>query len=261
MNIEFFDTIDSTNLEAKRRFETLDSNDYEKLHKTVIVSETQTSGRGRLNRKFYSPPKNGLYFSVVYCKKNIKSPGIITANAAVAVCRAIKSIFSIDAKIKWVNDVFVNGKKVCGILTEGIVNTATKTIDAVIIGIGVNIYADKSMPDDLKEKAGAINKNAISNSSTIGTHNEEKIKRNFLNCILDNIFEILDNDTKQMLAIQEYKERSMLLGKKIIVFPIINNAKSYLCTAIDITENAELVVLLDNGTKKTLDSGEVSIKT
>ena len=122
VRLEYFDIIDSTNSEAKRRLGAVPPEEYRLFHKTVLVAGEQTAGRGRLGRKFYSPGGTGLYFSLVYAAGSVSDPGKITAVAAVAVCRAIKSVFNVDAGIKWVNDIFVSGKKVCGILTEGIVN-------------------------------------------------------------------------------------------------------------------------------------------
>lgn len=256
MKIEYFDTIDSTNLEAKRRFSFLKRKEFDNLHKTVLVAKTQTLGRGRLDRKFYSPPNSGLYFSAIYCKKNIIHPGIITATAGVSVCRAIKSVFDVDAKIKWVNDILIDDKKVSGILTEGILNPETKTVDAAIIGIGINLYKNDKIPSDLKDKIGAIMADDGYFDSDAVT-SQKTIAEDFFKTILENLFNELDSENISAI-IDEYKSRSIVLGKKITFRKIAKN-ESFSCTAIDITENGELVVRLENGEKKVLDSGEVTM--
>ena len=114
--IEVFQEIDSTNTEAKRRA----SNKSDFIKGSLLLAETQTAGRGRLGRTFYSPKQTGLYMSLLFQPdENYVDTSLMTACAAVAVCRALEK-WHIKAQIKWVNDVFVGNKKVCGILTEGI---------------------------------------------------------------------------------------------------------------------------------------------
>ena len=104
VKIKFFEELDSTNTQAKRD---LAEKDAKSLHKTVYVAARQTAGRGRLGRQFYSPEESGIYFSIVFANGNITAPAVITASAGVAVSRALEKIYEADAKIKWVNDVFV----------------------------------------------------------------------------------------------------------------------------------------------------------
>src|SRR5574344_1418381 len=153
IQFEYFDSIDSTNTEAKRQLNSLQDKKYHLWDEKGLVAGQQTSGRGRLGRKFYSPENTGIYFSIIYSSREIINPGIITATAAVAVCRAIEKIYNVSAKVKWVNDVFVNNKKVCGILTEGIVNSKTLKIEAAIIGRGINIIFNKNLPEELDRKS------------------------------------------------------------------------------------------------------------
>ncbi|MBR0486561.1 MAG: biotin--[Treponema sp.] len=112
-----FDSIDSTNKEAKRRIV-----EGAKLHKTLFAAEKQTAGRGRLERKFLSPAKKGVYFTLVYCPKTQVNPAVMTSAAAVSVCQAVEELYKTDCSVKWVNDIFSGGKKIAGILTEGITN-------------------------------------------------------------------------------------------------------------------------------------------
>ncbi len=247
VKISFFDVIDSTNTQAKRE---LAEKDGKSLHKTVFVAAKQTSGRGRLGRPFYSPEQSGIYFSVVYSKGNITKPAVITASAGVAVARVLKKIYNVDAKIKWVNDVFVAGKKVCGILTEGVANFETGMIDAAIIGIGINITTNENQPEELKNIAGSVTSCA-----------ENRKQSELCAEVINELLFILDGGTEESKkSMQEYKSRSFLIGKEVEFSPVINaEEKNFKCVVQDVTDDAKLVVKLENGEIKNLDSGEVSI--
>ncbi len=247
IKIRFYKTIDSTNTEAKRL---LLKQSAEHLNKTVCIAVEQTAGRGRLGRKFYSPGKTGIYFSIIYApQKNLESSKI-TALSAVGICRAIKNVYGIESKIKWVNDIYIEEKKVCGILTEGTANLETGLIDAAVIGIGINIGENDEIPEEVKKIAGAI------------THNTNDYKRSELaaNAISEVIKIIEGTESEKNEAMQEYKKRSNLTGKKITVTPIINlNEGKYTCTVKGISDDAKLIVELEDGSEKELDSGEVSL--
>ena len=115
MKLVHLKTIDSTNAEALRLLAA--AQNVRDLDQTVIAADEQSAGRGRLKRAFYSPAKTGVYFTAIYAPAApIDDPALLTACAAVAVCRSLKEFFGVEAKIKWVNDVYVNNKKVCGII-------------------------------------------------------------------------------------------------------------------------------------------------
>ena len=122
----------------------------------VVISETQNGGKGRLGRKFYSPKGAGLYMSLL-CrpKMNVELAPLITSYTAVAVALAIDKLSGKETQIKWVNDIFMNGKKICGILTEAGFDFEGGTIDYAIIGIGVNALG-LEFPDEIKDKATSI---------------------------------------------------------------------------------------------------------
>ena len=257
--VEFFTEIDSTNSYAKRLLSKaknlFDENgnlteDGKELSGRIIFAESQTSGRGRFGRTFVSPQKNGIYVSIIYVPEGgISNPGKITAFASVAVKRALKKVFQIDAKIKWINDLYFNGKKICGILTEGIFNPQVNKIEAGIIGIGINIGSGCFKGELEKIAGGIINSSKINDS----------LRLELLIQVCANVLEIFSEDESSVLS--EYKSSSFLLGKKITVFPIVlENEKSYSANAVDIDENASLIVELDDGTKKALTSGEVSVR-
>lgn len=263
-NVIVYDTIDSTNTEAKRRCAGIAnaapattsaladaSATASSLDGTVIVAGAQTVGRGRLGRSFFSPAGSGLYLSIIYVpEKNITSPAVLTASAAVAVSRAIAETYNIYTQIKWVNDIFLNGKKVCGILTEGVTNFETGKIDYAIVGIGINILPGNFPPE-------------IANVATsILQSDKDNAKRNELAAnIIKKVLAIYRGGTDAFAqAMQEYRERSFLAGKCVTVSPIIDSEeKKYEAKVLDVTDDAKLVVQKNDGTIVQLDSGEITL--
>lgn len=261
VHIECFKQIDSTNTYAKRLLseagnlrdaDGMLTQAGQKFHKSVYVAESQTAGRGRLGRTFYSPEKTGIYLTVVYAPKGgITQPARLTAVSAVAICRVLKKLYKINPQIKWINDIFVNGKKISGILTEGFTNFETGTIESAIIGIGINISDNPDVfPEDVAKVAGSI---------TGAGHAEAGVSRCQLAAgITAEVLNILEENNADVM--KEYKDLSFIIGQTVEVHPIIGDDKSvYSAKAIDIDDEAGLVVQLEDGTTKTLSSGEVSL--
>ena len=261
-NINFYESIDSTNNQAKRilaecgALRDINGNltsAGHRLHKSVYVAEQQTAGKGRLGRTFCSPKKTGIYLSIIYAPSGgITKPARLTAFAAVAVCRAVKKLYGVECSIKWVNDVFANGKKICGILTEGVANLELSCIESAVIGIGVNICdAPEFNTDELKSVVGSI--------AGTSAHKDFSIKRSELASeIIGQCLDLLESPEN---AIEEYRSLSFIIGQTIDVCPVIGEKKSiYKAKAIDIDEDACLVVELKDGSKKHLNSGEVSLR-
>ncbi|MCQ2590577.1 MAG: biotin--[acetyl-CoA-carboxylase] ligase [Treponema sp.] len=258
--VETFEVIDSTNTYAKKLISqagSLKTPDGQftdaglKLQNKIIVTESQTAGKGRLGRTFVSPAKTGIYISMIIIpEKPITDPALLTTSAAVAVCRVLKKIYNINPQIKWINDIFANGKKLCGILTEGFTNFETRTIDSAVIGIGINVKENPYLPDDVKAIATSI--------QTLGI---EKINRCQLAAMIGGeTLNILQEDSLKVMA--EYKALSCLIDKEVTVFPIIGDQNSaYTATVMDIDENASLIVKTGTGEIKKLNSGEVSLKS
>lgn len=227
--IQVFDTIDSTNTEAKRlaRLGALEG--------TTVISNHQTAGRGRLGRSFYSPKDTGIYFSMLLRPSIPLEEAVqVTAAASVAVADAVQNVCGIALCIKWVNDLYYDGKKVCGILTEAVE-------DAIVIGIGLN--CSTVFDGELADIAGSLSVDG------------DEIRCRLAAELVNRIFKLEDaivNRTWQ----KAYKERSMILGKEITV---LNEAGScYL--AEDIGDKGELILVDKNGEKKMLTTGEVSIR-
>ncbi len=237
IDIKYFDTVTSTNDIAKQ----LAANGASEG--TVIIAAHQSAGRGRMGRSFMSPVGTGLYMSIVL-RPSIpaESALLITTAAAVSVAKAIEKHSGKDAKIKWVNDVFVSGKKVCGILTEGMF-LPSGSFDYAILGIGVNLLPPKDGFGELENIAGAV-------------FDGEFDKAAFTNDILNFFFEYYQNLSKKP-HFDEYAKRDMLCGKEVQVL----RAGDVVCSATvcGIDENFSLIMKHD-GKKETLSTGEVSAK-
>lgn len=237
LSFKIFDIIPSTNSYLMQNKE--DLNEF-----TVAIAKSQTSGKGRMGRSFYSPKDTGIYMSILL-KPDIlpENALLITPLAAVAVCRAIEKLTSLNPKIKWVNDIFINDKKVCGILTESSV-IQNKSITCVL-GIGINIKEpENGFPDEIKNSAGSLFKNS------------ENIKNKIIAEFFNEFFSYYKEIEKRNFY-DEYKKRCFVLGKKI---SFEKSGKTHFAYANDIDENFNLCVLEDNGTKSKLYSGEISIK-
>ena len=235
------DDIDSTNNYLKKLAE-----DGEKEN-TVVIAKHQSGGKGRMGRSFFSP-KSGLYMSILL-RPNFSAEKslFITTATAVAVSDAIDSLSDKNSSIKWVNDVFIDSKKVCGILTEASIDFETGGLSYAVVGLGVNLYhpAD-GFPEDIKNIAGTVFDSEISG--------DEKAK--FAAEIINGFFNIYNNFENSDFM-KRYKSKSFILGKKINV---IKGDKKTPATAIDIDDEARLLVEYETGERESLFSGEVSIK-
>ena len=235
-------TIDSTNLEAKRIV------NEDPTFEGVILSEEQTKGRGRLGRVFYSPSESGLYMSLVLKPvADLDNATLITTAAAVAVCQAIETLTGKKPQIKWVNDIFLDGRKVCGILTEGIMDMESRTIGTIILGIGLNFREPETdFPDEIQSIAGTLfdKKNAA-------------VTRNQMVAEILNRFYLLYPDLVKRSYLDEYRKRCFVLGEQV-TFPQGNETIEAKAIAID--NDGGLVVALPNGKTKILTFGEISIK-
>lgn len=258
---EYHESIDSTNSEASRMLDAVSSvpGGFWGLHKKVIYSGHQTAGRGRMGRPFFSP-RTGVYISLIYCPDALASgkpfdPAIYTSAAAVAVCRAIESLYGKNCLIKWVNDIYVNEKKVSGILTEGKLDPKTGKIGAIVVGIGVNIFTpEEDFPEELRSRAGSI----LDSSSDARIHQFVDL----ISCGCFDIFDSFDLPESEIptQVMKEYRNRSNLIGKTVTVTPVIEQeAGRYEALVTDITGDARLVVKTADGRELSLSSGEVSL--
>jgi BirA family biotin operon repressor/biotin-[acetyl-CoA-carboxylase] ligase len=214
---------------------------------TVIIAREQTQGRGRMGRSFYSPVASGIYFSTILRPKlNLEDSLLITTATAVAVTKAIEAVAQVKAEIKWVNDIFVAGKKVCGILTEASLNFESGGLEYAVVGIGINIET-KDFPEDIRPVAGSLF------SDKPG---DKPITSMLVAEILNNL-SICMNSLTDKKYLEEYRMRSFLLGKPILV---LKGKDTLPAIAIDIDEKARLIVEYEDHTREALISGEVSIR-
>ncbi len=257
--ISVYEQLDSTNAELLRRMEAASAlrdvdgsltADGRNLHLSVVVAASQTAGRGRVGRSFYSPEGTGIYFSLLYAPRGgVKDPAAYTVTAAVGVCRAIEALYGVQAQIKWVNDVYVHSRKVCGILTEGFSRPGTGIVEAAIIGIGINIVVDETkFPSDAAAKAGGI----LDGGRIEGLSRARLLAR----AVKETLAPLAAGED----VVPEYRRRSLLLGKKVMVSPLAGTAdERYEAEAIAVTDDAGLLVELADGSRRVLRSGEVTL--
>ncbi len=242
VNIVCFDSIDSTNTYAKKLGEKL-------IKQTLIVANYQMQGRGRMGRNFYSPKDMGVYFSLLLKPQINASKSInLTTLAAVTVAEVTEEMIGKKVSIKWVNDLLIDNKKFCGILTEGSISMENSELNYVVVGIGVNIYKPKKgYPKEIEN---------IATSLFDGTERQYDFKNNFIANVV-NKFNILYGGIESLSHFNAYKERSISIGKIVDVIKLneIKKAK-----VLDLDENFSLVVQYENGDIEHLSSGEISIR-
>ena len=216
-------------------------------HGTVVISDCQTAGRGRNLRDFFSP-SGGLYMSIVLRPEGLhfENPTTVTAFAAVAVCEAIESICRVTPQIKWVNDIFIDGKKVCGILTEAVTDFESGGLDWVVLGIGINVSI---RPEEFPANLQAMATSLFPDGKMPGVRN--KLAAEIINRILG--FETCPAEAE---IFEKYKKRLMVLGKEITV---IQNQTQYQATAVDVDAAGHLIVKNEGGEMIALYSGEIRI--
>lgn len=247
-NILIYKTVDSTNSLAKKL--ALDGAG----HGTVILAEAQTAGRGRKGRSFYSPAQKGIYMSLILRPRLRMDQALwMTAAAAVLAAQALEAVQTSQVQIKWVNDLYIAGKKVCGILTEAATNWESGEVQHIILGLGINITApDGGFPDELQHKAG-----------TVAAEEKQPVLRNALAAhIINKMLEFcaeLEADTEalQRKIMAEYRQRSCVIGQwvKILDYPGLEAG-----LVKDIDEQGFLVVEDAQGQSHILSSGEVTLR-
>lgn len=231
-----YDEVDSTNTVAKKLIDSCGDKT-----NIIVVANSQTAGRGRRGRSFYSPPFTGIYLSVVL-HPNIcaeQSVLVLTA-AAVAACEAIERVCRKSPSIKWLNDIFFNEKKVAGILTEGVVDANSGRVNAVVVGIGINVNTT-DFPSELSGIAG-----------NLGGAPRCELVAEFAN----ELFKYC-----QTLALKkhldEYRKRCFVLGREVAV---IKGDDKFIAKVLNIDNLGRLVVEKD-GELLILTNEEVSIRT
>jgi len=226
-----YDTVDSTNNVARAAA----TGGAE--HGSVFLAERQTAGRGRHGKAFFSPPKHGIYMSIVlrHERLGLDSPELATVLAAAAVCDAVEKICGKSPQIKWINDIFLDGKKIGGILAENIP-------PFIILGVGINFTAG-DFPKELRDIAGAV-------FCGEPTALREELAAEIVKRILE------PRDWAEIIA--GYRQRLFMLGCEIVVN---SPEENYTAVACDVDERGRLLVRSSDGGIRVLSAGEISVKT
>lgn len=243
-NIVYFEDIGSTNNEAKRIAAQENAPDG-----TVVVSETQGGGKGRLSRSWFSPKYKGLWFSVILRPSFLpQEASKCTLLVAVAIAKATRK-FGVEAGIKWPNDILYEGKKLNGTLTE--MSAEMERINYVVVGTGINVNINQNeFPDDVRD---------IATSMSI-IKGEKLPRQELFRAILEEMeelyFEVEKNGFGKVFA--EWRKYSVTLGQDVNVIGI-GDHESFAGKAVDIDDDGALLVETENGIRKVL-AGDVSIR-
>ena len=243
LQLEVYPTINSTNTVLKERAAR------GAPHGLVIAAASQTQGRGRMGRQFYSPADTGLYMSVLLRpEQSAAETARITACAAVAAARTADRLSGERTQIKWVNDLLLHGRKICGILTEASVDAGTGRVEYLVVGIGVNLrLPEGDFPPELRGIAGSV----------FGEKTIPDLRCRMAAGILDELLDLCA-DPDGAACYREYKSRSAVLGEEINV--LRPGCEPVPATAVDVDPDYALVVRLADGTLTRIRSGEVSIR-
>jgi BirA family biotin operon repressor/biotin-[acetyl-CoA-carboxylase] ligase len=241
LDLRVFDSVDSTNLVLRSL-----ANEGA-AEGTVVIAAEQTGGRGRKGRSFYSPQGTGVYISLLLKPRIAPDDAtLITTTAAVAVSEAVEALSGEPAAIKWVNDVFLRGKKVCGILTEGSFDMESGQFEYAILGAGINVYEpDGGFPAEISEIAGSVLVSPAPDA-------KNRMIAEYLNRFLPLYRSLGSAKTNA-----EYRRRSFVLGRQVNV---ITEGGATTARAIDIDERCRLLVEYENGQRETLSTGEISVR-
>lgn len=212
----------------------------------VVIAGAQTKGRGRLGRSFYSPAGTGIYMSVLLRPAGLSpnQAARITTMAAVAACEAIEDASGRQAQIKWVNDIYMDGRKVSGILTEASIAMESGSLDYAVLGIGMNAYQPEGgFPETIEQIAGAIFKDRKSDGKNL-------LAAGFLNRFMSYYLAGAGSG-----YVGKYRARSLAIGREILILPTGKKA-----LALDVDEECRLIVQYEDGSREKLSAGEISIR-
>lgn len=235
--VVIFDEIDSTNNYLKNLAKDKSQNNI------LVVANYQTNGRGRLGRTFISDKSNGIYMSLLVRPNiSINDAKKITCLTAVSINNAINELTGLNSKIKWVNDIYINNKKVCGILTEAQTSIEEGIIDYVVIGIGINVYK-REFDESIRNIA-----TSLEDEGAIISRNDLIIK------IVNNIDNYL-NDFTNDIYMKEYQNSSCIVGKEV---ELNIRGDKFKATVLKINDEGELVVRTLDNEELTVYSGEIT---
>ena len=214
----------------------------------IIIACEQTDGRGRYGRQFFSPVDSGVYLSLLL-RPTAYSPQqatCLTAAAAAAMCQAIEAVTGQQPGIKWVNDIFLHGKKVCGILTEAAVGLETGTLNYMVLGAGVNLYPPaEGFPEEIQSIAGSVLERSCPEA-------KNRLVGEFLNRFWD-----FYSHPECRTYLEDYRARSLAIGRNVTVLSAGKTVSAY---AYGIDDDFRLLVRYENGDTEALSYGEIRIQ-
>ena len=238
IEIYIYNTIDSTNDEAKRYWKG------NRKYPCLFVSEEQSGGRGRRGRSFYSPKGTGIYMSLLIRPKiGLEDSVHITTATAVVVAESIQRLTGKEVGIKWVNDIYFQNKKVCGILTEAIMEPDMTGAPAVVVGIGINLSTEQ-FPKELEGVATRIGAGSIN------------LRNELIAEITNGLLEFAEN-VKDCSYVDRYRKLSIVLGKEIYYSEGNTQVRA---RALDVDSEGGLMVECEDGTVKILKTGEITVR-
>ena len=213
---------------------------------TAVIADCQTAGKGRMGRSFCSPHGTSIYLSIILRPEtDMETCQLITSCAAVAAAQAIDKVCGTDVKIKWVNDLFYQGRKVCGILTEAVTDFESGDIEFVVVGMGLNICLEPELlPESLKEVAGAL------------YQDQEEAEQTDRNRLAAMVVNELRKETKDLKLSPDYVAHNMILGHQITITDGTSVRKA---EALEICPDGRLKVREENGEETIFSFGEVSV--
>ena len=240
-----FPTLDSTSTQLRRLA-------YEGAAEgTVLLADEQTAGRGRFGRSFHSPQRGGIYMSLLLRPRlPFQKIHFLTMLAAVCAAQAIEAVAGVHPQIKWVNDLLLDGKKLCGILSEAAVEGESGALSFVVVGIGINVESVRGFPS-LEGNTPASLREAASTEFSRCTLIAE-----ILNTFERLYFPYIETQDATPF-LQEYRDRLCLTGRRVLV---VQGAQEYEAQVLGLAESGGLLVRRADGTEAELTSGEVSIR-
>ena len=238
--IYLYDSLESSNLTAKQLALT------GAPHGTLVLTSHQQAGRGRMGRVFESPAGKGVYLSLLLRPDlSAADAQTVTIGAAVAVARAVKALCGLELSIKWVNDLYYNEKKVCGILTEAVTDFESGDIDFAVVGIGLNLYeAEGGYPSEIRNVAGAL----YENREAAAGLDRNRLAAEIINALLE--------ETRELRLPPEYIQQNLVPGREI---QIVDGQDIRKAKALEICPDGRLKVQESDGSLSILAYGEVSL--
>lgn len=237
--LEVHDRLDSTNLRAKLLAA------QGAPHGTLVCADSQDAGRGRFGRSFFSPEHSGVYITYILRPQMPAERAVmLTSLAAVAVARAVEAVSGLNVGIKWVNDLYVNRRKLCGILCEAGMDFESGMLDYAALGIGVNV-ARMDFPEELRSIA-----------TSIGNECGREVSRSRLIAEISNQLEALYPDLETGAFMSENRRRSIVIGRDVTV---LRGDERYAAHVLDIDAQGRLVAQTERGVVR-VGAGEISLK-